>query len=370
MKVLFLNRKDYLSSIGGDTTQMLKTQEALRVLGVEVDISLEATPNLTQYDIVHLFNIQNGPDTLLQLRNAKVQKKPVAVSTIYWDLRHIYNDPDFLYYHKFGIVRILAKFWWRLPQALYLIIKMPRQRTFRSATIEVLRRSDLLLPNSVAEAEHVALIFDLPEIRAKMRVVPNGVPGNESKLSGAETNNSICGHYNLPQRYVLQVGRIEHLKGQLKLIKALTDYPDIPLVFVGRDNQHHYYKECRRLGTLRGATWFIDEMPHDRLPELYRNAAVHVLPSLRESPGLVTLEAALYQANCVVSIHGPVMEYFGDTVWYCNPAKTTSIREAVIAAWNSPYQDDLRKMILQNFTWVAAARKTLDAYEWLLEQRS
>lgn len=366
MKVLFLSRKDYLSSPGGDTVQMLKTQEALRVLGVEVDVTLETTPDLTQYDLVHLFNIQHAPEALLQLRNAKEQKKPVAVSTIYWDLRHIYKEPDFFHYHKFGIVRILAKFWWRLPQALFPIIRMPRQRTFR----EMLSRSDLLLPNSVAEAEHIALIFDRPEFRAKMRVVPNGVSENELNVSGAETEISISRHYNLPQRYVLQVGRIEYLKGQLKLINALADYPDIPLVFVGRDNQHHYYKECRRSGTLRGATWFIDEIPHDRLPELYRNAAVHVLPSLRESPGLVTLEAALYQTNCVVSIHGPVMEYFGDTVWYCNPAKTTSIREAVIAAWNSPYQDDLRKMILQNFTWEVAARKTLDAYEWLLEQRS
>ena len=93
---------------------------------------------------------------------------------------------------------------------------------------------------------------------------------------------------------------------------------------------------------------------------------MHVLPSLRESPGLATLEAAVFGANCVVSFHGPVAEYFGADVWYCDPDDAPTIRQAVLAAWKAPFNQRLRSSILEKFTWREAARKTLEGYRRLV----
>ena len=49
MKVLFQSRKTLYSAPGGDTTQLLKTKEYLEKLGVQVDISLELTPDVSSY---------------------------------------------------------------------------------------------------------------------------------------------------------------------------------------------------------------------------------------------------------------------------------------------------------------------------------
>ena len=83
MKVLFQSRKTLFSVPGGDTTQILKTKEYLEKLGVFVDISLELTPNVSEYDIVHVFNLMRPQELYLQVKNAKKYGKKVALSTIY-----------------------------------------------------------------------------------------------------------------------------------------------------------------------------------------------------------------------------------------------------------------------------------------------
>lgn len=366
MRVVFQSRADALSRRGGDTVQMLRTAEELRALGVRVELAEEPVPYLAGVDLVHIFNIQDANQTLRQLDNAARQGVPVAVSTIFWDLRHVYRDEDFVRCHDAATVRLAARLHWRLPYLLLRAKNLPRLRKIDRGIREVLARADLLLPNSYAEAEQLAILYDAPFIRAKSAVVPNAVTLPPADTVAPAEPAAITG---LPARYVLQVGRIEYVKGQLKVIRALMDWPEIPLVFVGRGENRHYLDACRRLGERRGNTWFVAEVTHEALPAIYRRAGVHVLPSLRESPGLATLEAALHGANCVVSFHGPVMEYFGDKVWYCDPASAASIGRAIVTAWESPASGHLGERIRTDFTWQQAARATLLAYGMLRNRR-
>lgn len=59
MKVLFQTRTNLYSSPGGDLIQIQKTKQFLEKLGVIVDISLEFEPDLSEYDIVHIFNLMD-----------------------------------------------------------------------------------------------------------------------------------------------------------------------------------------------------------------------------------------------------------------------------------------------------------------------
>lgn len=358
LKVLFQNRVDALTGWGGDTTQMMETKKQLEKLGVSIDVNLEPEPILVGYDLVHIFNIQQADYGIRQLNNAKKQKIPVVVSTIYWDTRHVSGRS------VFGrlIRELLAAAPYSLLNAIPGLTRTTfgkRRQRFEYARM-MLQKSDLLLPNSYAEAEIIALLFNAPWIRSKVVVVPNGV--NLPQGESGEHNEPVDFAASLPASYVLQVGRIEPVKGQLRVISAMMGCADIPLVFIGRGGETAYGQKCQCLGVKRGNVHFIGEVAHENIGSYYRAAKIHVLPSLRESPGLVTLEAAIHDTNCVVSIHGPVAEYFGRDAWCCDPADDGSIRNAILEAWTSPCNGRLKEKIIKHFTWEKAAQKTLSAY--------
>lgn len=103
MKVLMQIRSNAFTCSGGDTVQMQKTKDALQAMGCDVDLSLELRPDLSRYDVVHLFNITRVQETFIQIQNAVEQKKPVVLSTIYWPF------DDFEKKANIGIRSVLGK---------------------------------------------------------------------------------------------------------------------------------------------------------------------------------------------------------------------------------------------------------------------
>ena len=73
MKVLFQSRTNLFEAPGGDMVQMLKTKEYLEKVGIQIDISLDFEPDLSGYDLVHLFNLMEPQDIYRQMLNAKKQ---------------------------------------------------------------------------------------------------------------------------------------------------------------------------------------------------------------------------------------------------------------------------------------------------------
>ncbi len=65
MKVAFIARTDLYRISGGDTVQIEGTAQALRQLGVTVDIHLsDEIINYNDYDLLHFFNIIDCEDIL------------------------------------------------------------------------------------------------------------------------------------------------------------------------------------------------------------------------------------------------------------------------------------------------------------------
>src|SRR5690554_2001193 len=82
INVLFIVRATLYQSLGGDTIQILKTAEALRKLGVKVEIGLTTdTFDYVKYDIVHFFNIIRPSDILYHFK----QSRRKVISTIFVD---------------------------------------------------------------------------------------------------------------------------------------------------------------------------------------------------------------------------------------------------------------------------------------------
>lgn len=104
--------------------------------------------------------------------------------------------------------------------------------------------------------------------------------------------------------FLLIVGRMasgERYKGHEQILESLLELPEARLVVVGEgDDRHRIAARAADLGLARRVTFtgFVSEAT---LFELYRRAAVFVMPSLGEGFGLVYLEAMRAGKPCVAA---------------------------------------------------------------------
>ena len=335
MKVILANRSSSNTVLAGDAIQQKRTARALERLGVVVQL---AAGDITGFkgDLVHLFNIMPVEETYKLFLQAKAAGLPCLLSPIFWEphefLRMAYPAKG----SHFGI-------WWNSTQELRLAL---------------LKGVDLLLPNGNGEINQLEEEFGKPI--APYRLVPNA-----ADTSFYHTDPKRFRRRYGSEKFILCVARISRRKNQLGLIRALK-HTDLKIVFIGPIDDYEYYRECRsEQGRCR--VQFIDALSHNDLASAYCAAALHVLPSWYETPGLVTLEAALTGCKVVTTNRGTAFEYLGDQAWYCDPSDERSIRDAVMSALKHPGYPSLREKIRRDFNWDRAAELTLDAYQFVLE---
>ena len=180
MKVLFQTRTNLFDAPGGDLVQMLKTKEFLEKLGVHVDISLAFEPDLTSYDLVHLFNLMDPQDIYLQMLNAKRQNKKIVLSTIYG----LYTEferkargglfqkaANYLSPYQIGYIKLLIRHYHekRFHKGVYHMLF----RGYYKLMKEIVDNVDVFLPNSNSEMDRVATEFKLKN--NKYIAIPNSI---------------------------------------------------------------------------------------------------------------------------------------------------------------------------------------------------
>jgi glycosyltransferase involved in cell wall biosynthesis len=365
MRVLIFNtRLDSAKCWGGDSTQVIETEKALIHMGIETKVISSAPENIREYDVIHIFNMQTIGNGIDVIKSAKLNKVPIVFSTLYWDLRYAMEE-DLVKYSIGRLYTSLARISPLLALNLYKMRYYYGNARQKRLQRKVLSEVALILPNSVAELEILVQHFDMPILRARSMIVPNAVSCKSTSLCDDKMKECM-----LPSEYMLMAAGFHPVKGQHRLIEALRDNKEIPIVFAGRiDKTSVYGQYCIQLAEQRGNTYILGAINHEDMPALYSHAKIHVLPSLRESPGLSSLEAAIYGANCVVSSHAPVWEYFKNEAFVCDPLDPDSIKESVLAAWKSAPRSELKKMILQEFTWTKAAEITLQAYKQVIRRK-
>jgi len=354
---------------GGDTIQVIKTKEYLEKLGHRVDISTELEPDVRDYNLIHLFNLTRPQEIYLQAKNAKRQGKKVVLSPIY------VNYSEYDRNCRTGLVKILANiFESRKFEYLKVFGRVIKNKELHKGTAtllvqgyaklqkEVLKLVDALLPNSSSEMNRIIIDFNLTGKR--YFVVPNAV---DSKLFSDDAL-VIDKELNKFRNCILCVARIEGIKNQLNVVKAVKELP-FKLVLVGKvaPNHKRYLYQIKREATKN--VYVLGEIEHCFLPQLYKVARVHVLASWFETTGLSSLEAGAMDCNLVIGDRGDVREHFKDYAYYCDPGSVESIRKAIVKAYENPLNPKLKKHILNNYTWEVTAKKTLQAYEKVLKDK-
>lgn len=340
MRVLVQIRPNHIEQEGGDTIHALRTAEELERLSVDVDVSGSVAPDLDSYDLVHLFNTEIVEPTFRHALRARSSSVPIVLSPVFWR-----GDPVHDGSFAPADLENLRRREWAMRAIVYGL-------------------ADVLVPNSRAEAEIVAARF--PVSSESVFVAPLGV---DPAFAHGEAERFSTAH-SLPARgFVLCAARIEPRKNQHRLIEACAAL-HVPLVLAGAvyDDRKAYADECMALASEAGAeVRFLPHLGASELADAYAAARVHALPSLWESVGLSSVEAALAGCAVVSTVDCGVDEYLGDHAWYCDPTSSEAIRDAVLAAWESSPSDALRAAA-ERATWTESARVTLAAYEAAMER--
>lgn len=354
MRVLMINRATHYSTPGGDTVQVECTAEFLRKLGVEVDIAIGTKRiDYSKYDLLHFFNIIRPA---IILAHIKQSKKPYVVSTIFVD----YDE-----YERFGQKGLRKIIWSMFPSDVFNYFKVIARKIrngepigslkylligHRASIRYIAKKAAMLLPNSSSEYSRLSTKY---MINVPFTVVPNAI--HSSIFVNAENKNLKF------QDAVICVARIEGLKNQLNLIKAMEGL-DIPLFIIGKPSPNHirYYEECRRIA--RKNVKFVNHLSQQELSGIYSVAKVHAMPSWFETTGLSSLEAAAMGCNIVITSKGDQKEYFRDFAYYCEPDNIDSIRNAILKALAAPRNSLFQEYIINSFTWEKTAEKTVEAY--------
>jgi len=358
MRVAIIARSTLYTVPGGDTVQAVQTASHLADLGVWADIKLtDEDIDYSVYHLLHFFNLIRPADILYHSSKAR---KPYIVSTILVD----YSEYDKLY--RKGTGRLFSYLSGDTIEYIKTIARWLLGRDAlaspsylwcgqRRSILHILNKAKLILPNSESEYRRVMQAYPSD---VRYAVVPNGIDPKLFKYdadAGRDNNLVIC------------VARIEGIKNQLNLIKALNN-TRFTLLLIGNHspNQQAYYHECKNIAAAN--IEFIDHLPQDELVAYYQRAGVHVLPSWFETTGLSSLEAAAMGCNIVITDKGDTREYFGDDAFYCDPGNPESIRLAIEQASLAEHKPDLRERILKKYTWAQAAKCTLAAYQQVITQ--
>lgn len=367
MKVAFCIRPQFDSPLGGDAIQMLKTKEYLeKKYNVVVDVVTAPSQINNKYDIIHVFNFSTYKISKKFIQRAIELNIPVVSSSIFWDysyasttkLFYLFRFLNYLDENTILIFRIIIKivgYVFGKPNVLSSNFKRSAKWMYLNSTI--------VSPNSIEEAKLLLKWIDIKSLE-KIRVVYNAteLANKQSEID----SDSFHTKYNIPKDYILQVGRIEYCKNQINLVSALKDNPEIPILFVGKVVDGRYYKKILKIAQKRGNVYFVDAVPHNEINSFFKYAKLHVLLSLRESPGLVNIEALSNECPIIISDERflPLKTYFENQLYIVNPLNISDIRKVILDAYENP---KLVPFDYNKFSWDTASNQTFDIYNEILE---
>ncbi len=281
----------------------------------------------------------------------------------------LFHTPFYLYPYLTGIPSV-STVHDIIPLALPSGFSLRSRWIFRLATQLAIWRSRRI----IAVSSFTAGVLDEQFAGAggKLAVVPEGVDARFRPIERGDVDE-LRSHYNLPERYYLNVGIDSPHKNLRLLVEAFAPLGSGPsLVLVGPpDPRHTGTRRAVEEHGLADRVLFLGAVPEEDLPALYSGAEVFLLPSLQEGFGLPALEAMACGTPVICSDASSLPEVVGDAAVLIDPGDSAGWTAAI-----KRLSDDaaLRERMAQqglaratSFTWRRAAEATRELYQQALE---
>lgn len=237
------------------------------------------------------------------------------------------------------------------------------------------RRATSIITDSRSTAGDLRDLLHIPEDR--IDVVPLGI--GALPRAAPEPEAQLRAELGAGERaIVLAVAAQRPHKNLARLIEAVAGFPAArrPLLVIAGYPTSHGESLRRRISELGAddGVRLLGWVSPERLEGLYAACACVVCPSLHEGFGLPVLEAMVRGAPVACSDRGALAEVAGDAAIPFDPLAPASIAAAITRILDDPAEADrLRSRGREHaagYSWAAAARGTLAAYERALASRA
>lgn len=148
----------------------------------------------------------------------------------------------------------------------------------------------------------------------------------------------ISQKYNLPERFILNVGTLQERKNALSLVKAIHG-TNLKLVLIGKEKKyakriHKYIKEHK----LDSQIWILKNVDLSDLAAIYQLATVFCYPSLCEGFGIPIIEALYSGLPVITTEDGCFPEAAGPSSIFVDPVNILQIRTSLFELYSNPEQ--------------------------------
>ena len=181
--------------------------------------------------------------------------------------------------------------------------------------------------------------------------------------------------YNLPAKYILNVGSFFPRKNQKTLIEAFSlikDKIEEDLVLVGSDGSiKQEVEDLIALKNLGNRVKIVSGIANEDMPSLYSKANLFVFPSLFEGFGAPVLEALFSKVPVVASKGGAIEEAGGTGSLFIDPTNVNELADAILnVLTNDALKHKMAKagyIHAQTMTDKIFAEKAMHVYRQLLK---
>ena len=303
--VCFVARGDFESMPGGDTMQWRMYERVVREAGLRPTTWFDDS-SIPPADVYHAFNVDRPLELYPKLAEVKRRGRPFILSTIHhpheWLTKYYATGARGSLLYRSALGRSIPA-----RETIREIVTVARDRriarlpalipSWRQRVRWLLRNADRIMLLTGSEGTYVQTDFAYEISRRQQVIVPNWSEGLGDASAGKP--DAFAG---LPEPPVLVVGRIEPLKGSLRIAR-LAELACRHVVFVGLPLRGDSAFTRAFRAAVRGSQYakWIGGVPRSMLAAFYRHSSFLLNVSFVEVSPLVDVEALALGLTCPVS---------------------------------------------------------------------
>ena len=201
-------------------------------------------------------------------------------------------------------------------------------------------QADLIIAISEQTKRDIIQFLKVPE--EKIRVIYQGCHHPFKANQSEEFLISIKEKYNLPERFILNVGTIEERKNLLNIVKAING-TEIPLIVIGKKTK--YFNKVQKFlkkNKLESQVQLLENVSMEELAAIYKLADIFVYPSLFEGFGIPVIEALFSETPVITSNVSCLPEAGGPDSVYIDPTNFQDIKAKINFLWDNKSERNRR----------------------------
>lgn len=254
----------------------------------------------------------------------------------------------------------------KMPECYKFIDRKIYDYKFRKAA----ENANVIIAVSERTKKDIVELYNIDA--AKIKVVYQGCDVQFSKDISENEKARVAQKYNLPKRYILNVGSIETRKNALQIVRALNNVDEtVSLVIVGRRTKYAAkIDEYVKNNGLDARIKIISGIDFKDLPAVYAQAEVFAYPSFYEGFGIPIVEALNVGVPVIAATGSCLEEAGGASSIYVDPTNDKEMSDAINRVLTDP---ELRtKMIAdgkeyaRRFSEEQCAEEIFEIYKALL----